>query len=75
MQYFPVISVQNSTTKLNMKPQHRKSVKNNFFIFTARHLFRKAVELMIVDSVIFYKIIRTAEADKLLTLKLEGSVG
>jgi Fe-S cluster assembly protein SufB len=31
--YFPVISVQNSTTKSNMKPQHRKSVKSKFFIF------------------------------------------
>jgi Fe-S cluster assembly protein SufB len=30
---FPFISVQNSTTKLNMKLQLQKLVKNKFFIF------------------------------------------
>jgi Fe-S cluster assembly protein SufB len=39
---FPFISVQNSTTKLNMKLQLQKLVKNKFLFFTTWNLFRKS---------------------------------
>jgi Fe-S cluster assembly protein SufB len=53
-------------------------VKNKFFTLQRGTGFRKAVELMISGFVEkFYKLPLefAAEADKLLTLKLEGSVG
>jgi Fe-S cluster assembly protein SufB len=62
-----------------MKPQHRKSVKKQFFFFTAGICLEKIVELMVSGFCrdIFTKLPLefAAEADKLLTLKLEGSVG
>jgi Fe-S cluster assembly protein SufB len=52
--------------------------KNKFFTFTTRYLSRKAVELMISGFCRDFSQLPlefAAEADKLLTLKLEGSVG
>ena len=66
--------------KSNMKHQLQKLVKNKFFIFyNVESQLEKAVELLISGFCrdIFMKLPLefAAEADKLLTLKLEGSVG
>ena len=77
---FPFISVQNSTTKIEHEASTSKIGEEQIFYFLQRGIcFEKAVELMISG---FCREIFTelplefaAEADKLLTLKLEGSVG
>ena len=77
---FPYISVQNSTTKIEHEASTSKIGEEQIFYFLQRGIcIEKAVELMISG---FCKEIFTelplefaAEADKLLTLKLEGSVG
>jgi len=77
---FPVISVQNSTTKIEHEASTSKIGEEQIFYFLQRGIcLEKAVELMISG---FCREIFTelplefaAEADKLLTLKLEGSIG
>jgi Fe-S cluster assembly protein SufB len=77
---FPVISVQNSTTKIEHEASTSKIGEEQIFYFLQRGIcLEKAVELMISG---FCREVFTelplefaAEADKLLTLKLEGSVG
>jgi len=77
---FPYISVQNSTSKIEHEASTSKIGEEQIFYFLQRGIcLEKAVELMISG---FCKEIFTelplefaAEADKLLTLKLEGSVG
>lgn len=77
---FPFISVQNSTTKLEHEASTSKIGEEQIFYFLQRGIsLEKGVELMISG---FCREIFTelplefaAEADKLLTLKLEGSVG
>jgi len=77
---FPFISVQNSTTKLEHEASTSKIGEEQIFYFLQRGIcLEKAVELMISGFCreIFTKLPLefAAEADKLLTLKLEGSVG
>jgi Fe-S cluster assembly protein SufB len=77
---FPVISVQNSTTKIEHEASTSKIGEEQIFYFLQRGIcLEKAVELMIGGFCreIFTKLPLefAAEADKLLTLKLEGSVG
>jgi len=77
---FPIISVQNSTSKIEHEASTSKIGEEQIFYFLQRGIgIEKAVELMISG---FCREIFTelplefaAEADKLLTLKLEGSVG
>ena len=77
---FPFISVQNSTSKIEHEASTSKIAEEQIFYFLQRGIcLEKAVELMISG---FCREIFTelplefaAEADKLLTLKLEGSVG
>lgn len=77
---FPIISVQNSTSKIEHEASTSKIGEEQIFYFLQRGIgLEKAVELMISG---FCREIFTelplefaAEADKLLTLKLEGSVG
>ena len=77
---FPFISVQNSTTKIEHEASTSKIGEEQIFYFLQRGIsIEKGVELMISG---FCKEIFTelplefaAEADKLLSLKLEGSVG
>ena len=77
---FPYISLQNSTTKIEHEASTSKIGEEQIFYFLQRGIcLEKAIELMISG---FCKEIFTelplefaAEADKLLTLKLEGSVG
>jgi Fe-S cluster assembly protein SufB len=77
---FPFISVQNSATKIEHEASTSKIGEEQIFYFLQRGIcLEKAIELMISG---FCKDIFTklplefaAEADKLLTLKLEGSVG
>jgi Fe-S cluster assembly protein SufB len=77
---FPFISVQNCTTKIEHEASTSKIGEEQIFYFLQRGIcLEKAVELMISG---FCREIFTelplefaAEADKLLTLKLEGSVG
>ena len=77
---FPFISAQNSTTKVEHEASISKIGEEQIFYFLQRGIcLEKAVELMISG---FCREIFTelplefaAEADKLLTLKLEGSVG
>jgi Fe-S cluster assembly protein SufB len=77
---FPVISVQNSTTKIEHEASTSKIGEEQIFYFLQRGIcLEEAVELMISG---FCREVFTelplefaAEADKLLTLKLEGSVG
>ena len=77
---FPFISVQNSMTKIEHEASTSKIGEEQIFYFLQRGIcLEKAVELMISG---FCREIFTelplefaAEADKLLTLKLEGSVG
>jgi Fe-S cluster assembly protein SufB len=77
---FPFISVQNSTTKIEHEASTSKIGEEQIFYFVQRGIcLEKAVELMISGFCreIFTKLPLefAAEADKLLTLKLEGSVG
>ena len=77
---FPFISVQNSTTKIEHEASTSKIGEEQIFYFLQRGIcLEKAVELMISGfcKEIFTKLPLefAAEADKLLTLKLEGSVG
>ncbi len=77
---FPFISVQNSTTKIEHEASTSKIGAEQIFYFLQRGIcIEKAVELMISGfcKEIFTKLPLefAAEADKLLTLKLEGSVG
>ena len=77
---FPIISVQNSTTKIEHEASTSKIGEEQIFYFLQRGIcLEKAVELMISGFCceIFKKLPLefAAEADKLLTLKLEGSVG
>ena len=77
---FPVISVQNSTTKIEHEASTSKIGEEQIFYFLQRGIsLEKAVELMISGFCreIFTKLPLefAVEADKLLTLKLEGSVG
>ena len=77
---FPFLSVQNSTTKLEHEASTSKIGEEQIFYFLQRGIcIEKAVELMISGfcKEIFTKLPLefAAEADKLLTLKLEGSVG
>jgi Fe-S cluster assembly protein SufB len=77
---FPFISVQNSITKIEHEASTSKIGEEQIFYFLQRGIcLEKAVELMISGfcKEIFTKLPLefAAEADKLLTLKLEGSVG
>ena len=77
---FPFISVQNSTTKIEHEASTSKIGEEQIFYFSQRGIcLEKAIELMISGFCreIFTKLPLefAAEADKLLTLKLEGSVG
>jgi Fe-S cluster assembly protein SufB len=77
---FPFISVQNSTTKIEHEASTSKIGEEQIFYFLQRGIcLEKAVELMISGFCreIFTKLPLefAAEADKLLSLKLEGSVG
>jgi Fe-S cluster assembly protein SufB len=77
---FPFISVQNSTTKIEHEASTSKIGEEQIFYFLQRGIcLEKAIELMISGfcKEIFTKLPLefAAEADKLLTLKLEGSVG
>lgn len=77
---FPFISVQNTTTKIEHEASTSKIGEEQIFYFLQRGInLEKAIELMISGfcKEIFIKLPLefAAEADKLLTLKLEGSVG
>ena len=77
---FPFISIQNSTSKIEHEASTSKIGEEQIFYFLQRGIcLEKAVELMISGFCreIFTKLPLefAAEADKLLTLKLEGSVG
>ena len=77
---FPFISIQNSTAKLEHEASTSKIGEEQIFYFLQRGIcLEKAIELMISGFCrdIFTKLPLefAAEADKLLTLKLEGSVG
>ena len=77
---FPFISVQNSTTKLEHEASTSKIGEEQIFYFLQRGIsLEKGIELMISG---FCREVFTelplefaAEADRLLSLKLEGSVG
>ena len=77
---FPYISIQNSTTKIEHEASTSKIGEEQIFYFLQRGIdLEKALELMVSGfcKEIFTKLPLefAAEADKLLTLKLEGSVG
>lgn len=77
---FPIISIQNSTTRIEHEASTSKIGEEQIFYFLQRGIsLEKAVELMISGfcKEVFKKLPLefAAEADKLLTLKLEGSVG
>ena len=77
---FPYISVQNSTTKIEHEASTSKIGEEQIFYFLQRGIcVEKAIELIIRGfcKEIFTKLPLefATEADKLLTLKLEGSVG
>nr|YP_009029286.1 iron-sulfur cluster formation ABC transporter [Leptocylindrus danicus]AGH28817.1 iron-sulfur cluster formation ABC transporter [Leptocylindrus danicus] len=77
---YPIISVQNSTTKIEHEASISKIGEEQIFYFLQRGIsIEKAIELMISG---FCREVFTelplefaAEADRLLSLKLEGSVG
>ena len=77
---FPFISVQNSTAKIEHEASTSKIGEEQIFYFLQRGIsIEKGIELMISG---FCREVFTelplefaAEADRLLTLKLEGSVG
>ena len=77
---FPIISVQNSTTRIEHEASTSKIGEEQIFYFLQRGIsLEKAIELMISGfcKEVFKKLPLefAAEADKLLSLKLEGSVG
>ena len=77
---FPFISVQNGITKIEHEAATSKIGEDQIFYFLQRGIMlEKAIELMISGFCleIFTKLPLefAAEADKLLTLKLEGSIG
>jgi Fe-S cluster assembly protein SufB len=77
---FPFISVQNSTSKIEHEASTSKIGEEQIFYFLQRGIcLEKAIELMISgfcrDIFTELPLEFAAEADKLLTLKLEGSVG
>lgn len=77
---FPYISVKNSTTKIEHEASTSKIGEEQIFYFLQRGIsLERAIELIISGfcQEIFTKLPLefAAEADKLLTLKLEGSVG
>ena len=77
---FPIISVQNSTTRIEHEASTSKIGEEQIFYFLQRGIsLEKAVELMISGfcQEVFKELPLefAAEADKLLNLKLEGSVG
>jgi len=77
---FPLICVNNSTAKIEHEASTSKIGEEQIFYFGQRGIgLEKALELMISGFCreIFNKLPLefAAEADKLLTLKLEGSVG
>ena len=77
---FPIISVQNSTTRIEHEASTSKIGEEQIFYFLQRGIrLEKAVELMISGfcQEVFKKLPLefATEADKLLNLKLEGSVG
>ena len=77
---FPFISVQNSTSKIEHEASTSKIGEEQIFYFLQRGIdIEKAIELMISgfcrDIFTELPLEFAAEADKLLTLKLEGSVG
>ena len=76
----PFISVQNSTSKIEHEASTSKIGEEQIFYFLQRGIsLEKAIELMISgfcqDIFTELPLEFAAEADKLLTLKLEGSVG
>ena len=77
---FPVISVQNSTAKLEHEASTSKIGEEQIFYFLQRGIsIEKGIELMISgfcqDVFTELPLEFAAEADRLLSLKLEGSVG
>ena len=77
---FPIISVQNSTTRIEHEASTSKIGEEQIFYFSQRGIdIEKSIELMINGfcKEVFKKLPLefASEADKLLTLKLEGSVG
>ena len=77
---FPFISVQNSTTKVEHEASTSKIGEEQIFYFLQRGIsIEKAVELIISGFCkdVFSELPMefAAEADRLLSLKLEGSVG
>nr|AWT38656.1 thiamine biosynthesis protein S [Licmophora sp.] len=77
---FPMISVQNSTTRIEHEASTSKIGEEQIFYFLQRGIgIEKALELMISGfcQEVFNELPLefASEADKLLTLKLEGSVG
>ena len=77
---FPIISVQNSTTRIEHEASTSKIGEEQIFYFLQRGIsMEKAIELMISGfcQEVFNELPLefASEADKLLTLKLEGSVG
>lgn len=77
---FPFISVQNSTTKIEHEASTSKIGEEQIFYFLQRGIeLEKAIELMVSGfcQEIFTELPLefATEADNLLTLKLEGSIG
>nr|YP_010536917.1 sufB protein [Helicotheca tamesis]UYC30704.1 sufB protein [Helicotheca tamesis] len=77
---FPFISVRNSTTKLEHEASTSKIGEEQIFYFLQRGIsLEKGIELMISgfcrDVFTELPLEFAAEADRLLSLKLEGSVG
>ena len=77
---FPFITVKNSTSKIEHEASTSKIGEEQIFYFLQRGIsLEKGIELLISGfcQEIFTKLPLefSAEADKLLTLKLEGSVG
>jgi Fe-S cluster assembly protein SufB len=77
---FPVLSVQNSTTKLEHEASTSKIGEEQIFYFLQRGIaLEQGIELMISgfcqDVFTELPLEFAAEADRLLSLKLEGSVG
>jgi len=77
---FPIISVQNATSKLEHEASTSKIGEEQIFYFLQRGIsIEKGVELMISgfcrDVFTELPLEFAAEADRLLSLKLEGSVG
>jgi Fe-S cluster assembly protein SufB len=77
---FPIISVQNATSKLEHEASTSKIGEEQIFYFLQRGIsIEKGIELMISgfcrDVFTELPLEFAAEADRLLSLKLEGSVG